>query len=131
MPRSVSKQKQIRKNWLGYAFFSWIDVLDYKRLSGPWTVEEDEAVLVGVRIFTRHSYSRIAYLVPGRNTSDVKARIRIFIRRKILVSALHFFARVLTDELKAERNNTPITRPDGFQPSGVTTQVKREEVSAS
>lgn len=77
----------------------WIDVLDYKRNSSTWSLDEDEALLVGVQIFGRResgrgrgdvsasdNYSKVAKLIAGRNTSDVKARIRTFVRWKVIVS---------------------------------------------
>ncbi|CAD5229306.1 unnamed protein product [Bursaphelenchus okinawaensis] len=61
----------------------WINNLDYKRSSNPWSVEEDEAILVGMKIFGRNQYAKIAKLLPGRNNCDTKNRSRTLLRWKI------------------------------------------------
>jgi hypothetical protein len=64
----------------------WVDVLDYKRNNAPWSLDEDEAILIGIQVFGRSGFSSIAKLIPGRNTSAVKLRIRTLFRWKITVS---------------------------------------------
>ncbi|KAI6205386.1 hypothetical protein M3Y94_00786400 [Aphelenchoides besseyi] len=66
----------------------WIDSLDQKRNNFPWTPDEDEALLVAVSVFGRNNFSSIAKMIPGRNTSAVKCRVRLFLRWKI-IAALH------------------------------------------
>ncbi|KAI6173458.1 hypothetical protein M3Y98_01083800 [Aphelenchoides besseyi] len=66
----------------------WIDSLDQKRNNFPWTPDEDEALLIAVSVFGRNNFSAIAKMIPGRNTSSVKCRVRLFLRWKI-IAALH------------------------------------------
>jgi hypothetical protein len=66
--------------------FRWVDNLDYKRSKAPWSADEDEAILVGIQVFGKSNFSSIAKLIPGRNTSAVKIRIRTLMRWKIAVS---------------------------------------------
>jgi hypothetical protein len=70
--------------------YRWVDNLDYKRSKAPWSVDEDEAILVGIQVFGRSNFSSIAKLLPGRNTSAVKIRIRTLFRWKIIVSFDYF-----------------------------------------
>lgn len=81
---SVVKGKHCHKDLL-IQTSRWVDNLDYKRSRKPWSKEEDEAVLVGVKVFGRSSFSSIAKLIPGRNTSAVKQRFRTLLRWKIIV----------------------------------------------
>lgn len=61
-----------------------MDALDYKKVYAPWTVDEDELILVGSKIFGKNQYSKIAKLVPGRNTNDIKSRVRTLLKWKIV-----------------------------------------------
>jgi hypothetical protein len=63
----------------------WVHVLDFKRKQKPWTWEEYQRLLYGVKLFGRDKLSKISMLLPGRNNMDVRARIRLLMRHKIEV----------------------------------------------
>ncbi|KAH7666445.1 Myb-like DNA-binding domain containing protein [Aphelenchoides avenae] len=61
----------------------WINVLDQRRSTSPWSLEEDERLLMGMKVFGRQEYSKISTLLEGRNPHDVRMRVRQLVRYKI------------------------------------------------
>lgn len=63
-------------------------VLDCKRKTKPWTWEELQRLIYGIKLFGRDRCSKVALLLPGRNNLDVKVRVRSLLRHKIEVRIL-------------------------------------------
>jgi hypothetical protein len=51
----------------------------------PWTIDEDETILIGIQLFGRSSFSEIGKLLPNRNTQDMKRRVMAWGKWKIRV----------------------------------------------
>uniref|UniRef100_A0A7E4UM04 snRNA-activating protein complex subunit 4 n=1 Tax=Panagrellus redivivus TaxID=6233 RepID=A0A7E4UM04_PANRE len=61
----------------------WACCLSIDRSTDPWNIEEDEILLMGVKIFGRGNWSAISTLLPRRLPSDIVNRYRSFINSKI------------------------------------------------
>uniref|UniRef100_A0A183E896 HTH myb-type domain-containing protein n=1 Tax=Gongylonema pulchrum TaxID=637853 RepID=A0A183E896_9BILA len=64
----------------------WVNVLDRSVKIEPWTVDEDEKLLEGIKIFGRGEWSRIATMIPGRSASHCKSRFRSLLSAKVKVN---------------------------------------------
>uniref|UniRef100_A0A915D7W7 snRNA-activating protein complex subunit 4 n=1 Tax=Ditylenchus dipsaci TaxID=166011 RepID=A0A915D7W7_9BILA len=53
----------------------WINVLDPKRRNNPWIWEEHLRLFFGLKVFGRRNFSKVALMLPGRNSADVKTRV--------------------------------------------------------
>ncbi|VDD90077.1 unnamed protein product [Enterobius vermicularis] len=60
----------------------WVNILDEKVKDSPWTLEEDEKLLKGVREIGKE-WARIAVTLPGRTGDHCKSRFRSLMISKV------------------------------------------------
>ncbi|VBB27240.1 unnamed protein product [Acanthocheilonema viteae] len=65
----------------------WVNVLDKSIKAEPWSVDEDEKLLEGVRIFGKGEWSRISTILPGRSASHCKSRFRSLLSAKVKLAS--------------------------------------------
>ncbi|CAG9531615.1 unnamed protein product [Cercopithifilaria johnstoni] len=65
----------------------WVNVLDKSIKAEPWSVDEDEKLLEGVRIFGKGEWSRISTMLPGRSASHCKSRFRSLLSAKVKLAS--------------------------------------------
>ncbi|VDN05493.1 unnamed protein product [Thelazia callipaeda] len=65
----------------------WVNVLDKSIKSEPWSLEEDEKLLEGIKIFGKGEWSRISTLIPGRSASHCKSRFRSLFSAKVKLAS--------------------------------------------
>ncbi|KHJ80776.1 Myb-like DNA-binding domain protein [Oesophagostomum dentatum] len=72
---------------------AWCNVLDKCTESGDWTPEEDERLALGIRVFGREKWSKIAEILPRHSPESVRNRYQQLLTAKMRVSA---FCRVFS-----------------------------------
>ncbi|EFO20880.2 hypothetical protein LOAG_07607 [Loa loa] len=65
----------------------WVNVLDKSIKAEPWSVDEDEKLLEGIRIFGKGEWSRISTMLPGRSASHCKSRFRSLLSAKVKLAS--------------------------------------------
>nr|CDP92410.1 Bm8973 [Brugia malayi] len=65
----------------------WVNVLDKSIKAEPWSVDEDEKLLEGVKIFGKGEWSRISTMLPGRSASHCKSRFRSLLSAKVKLAS--------------------------------------------
>uniref|UniRef100_A0A8R1TVW9 snRNA-activating protein complex subunit 4 n=1 Tax=Onchocerca volvulus TaxID=6282 RepID=A0A8R1TVW9_ONCVO len=65
----------------------WVNVLDKSIKAEPWSVDEDEKLIEGVKIFGKGEWSRISTMLPGRSASHCKSRFRSLLTAKVKLAS--------------------------------------------
>ncbi|KAM3718017.1 snRNA-activating protein complex subunit [Dirofilaria immitis] len=65
----------------------WVNVLDKSIKAEPWSVDEVDKLLEGVRIFGKGEWSRISTMLPGRPASHCKSRFRSLLSAKVKLAS--------------------------------------------
>ncbi|KAL6727793.1 hypothetical protein Aduo_009638 [Ancylostoma duodenale] len=90
----------------------WCNVLDRCTEAGDWTAEEDERLLLGIHIFGRGKWSKIAEILPRHHADSVKRRYQQLLSAKMRMctarlsgrSPNHFISSSLYSVAKAKRD---------------------------
>jgi hypothetical protein len=81
-----------------------------QRVTSPWSLDEDEALLTGLQVFGRRNLSEIYKLIPERDVDSIGDRIRTLLRWKIKANPTDAAAKCLQlkphdTELREEKRN--------------------------
>uniref|UniRef100_A0A0N5AK43 HTH myb-type domain-containing protein n=1 Tax=Syphacia muris TaxID=451379 RepID=A0A0N5AK43_9BILA len=69
----------------------WVNILDEKIKDSPWTLEEDEKLLKGVKEIGKE-WARIALMLPGRTGDHCKTRFRSLMVSKVKVNFICLYS---------------------------------------